>query len=74
MPEIANKQLTAGLRAWAKKNEIEINEFRQAMGYTYAYAWNLLRGKAKFTAGSYGRFCLAFGLEAGQELMELAAE
>jgi hypothetical protein len=74
MPEITNEKLTIGLRSWAKKNDIGIKDFHQKTGYTYTYAWDLLRGKAEFTTEGYGRFCIAFGLAAGQELMELAGE
>ena len=64
--------LKAGLRAWTERHEISINDFRKAMNYTYAYSWDLLRGKAKFTTSTYGRFVAAYGLAAGQELMQLA--
>jgi hypothetical protein len=67
-----NSKLKSGLQAWAKKNGISINDFRQKMQYTYAYAWDLLRGKAEFTPEAYGRFVLAYGYLAGQDVLELA--
>lgn len=72
MAEVQTKDLTPALRAWVKKNKISINDFAAEMGYSYAYAWTVLRGKGKFTAESFGRFVFAYGLQSGQEIMALA--
>lgn len=72
MSEFDGEKLKAGLRAWVEEHEVTINAFRQKMNYTYAYSWDLLRGKAIFSAEAFGRFILAYGMEAGQELMQLA--
>jgi hypothetical protein len=72
MSEFSGDKLKAGLQAWAEKNQISINQFRKYMDYTYAYSWDLLRGKAIFSAEAFGRFVLAYGMQAGQELMVLA--
>ena len=72
MAEFDGKKLKAGLQAWAGANEISINDFRRKMDYAYAYSWDLLRGKAVFSVEAFGRFVLAYGMEAGQELMQLA--
>jgi hypothetical protein len=72
MSEFDGEKLKAGLQAWAAEREISINAFRQKMDYTYAYSWDLLRGKSIFSAEAFGRFILAYGIEAGQELMQLA--
>ena len=70
--EYDGMKLKAGLQAWTERHEISINNFRKQMEYTYAYSWDLLRGKAGVSRETFGRFCLAFGLEASQELMQLA--
>ena len=72
MSEFDGERLKAGLQAWAEANKITINAFRQKMDYTYAYSWDILRGKAIFSAEAFGRFVLAYGMEAGQEMMRLA--
>jgi hypothetical protein len=72
MAEFDGKKLKAGLQAWAAENEISINDFRKQMDYGYAYAWDLLRGKAIFSVEAFGRFILGYGILAGQELMQLA--
>lgn len=72
MSEFDGEKLKIGLQTWAEANEISINDFRQKMDYTYAYSWDILRGKAIFSAEAFGRFVLAYGMEAGQELMRLA--
>jgi len=72
MSKFDGEKLKAGLQAWTEEHEISINAFRQAMGYTYAYSWDLLHGEAIFSVGAFGRFVLAYGMEAGQELMQLA--
>jgi len=70
--EYDEMKLKAGLQAWTERHEISINDFRKAMNYTYAHGWGLLRGKVAVSRETFGRFCLAFGLEASQELMQLA--
>jgi hypothetical protein len=72
MSEFEGEKLKEGLQKWAKTEDISINNFHKKMGYTYAYSWDLLRGKAVFSAEAFGRFILAYGIEAGQELMALA--
>ena len=70
--EYDGMKMKTGLQAWAEKYGVSINDFRKAMNYTYAYSWDLLRGKVAVSRETFGRFCLAFGLEASQELMQLA--
>ena len=72
MTEFDGMKLKAGLQAWAAETEISITDFRKQMDYTYSYSWDLLRGKAIFSAEAFGRFILAYGIEAGQDLMQLA--
>jgi hypothetical protein len=72
MAEFDNEKLKTGLRLWAKKNKIVIAGFQRTMGYTYAYSWDLLRGRGIFSVKVFGRFILAYGILAGQELMRLA--
>ena len=72
MSEFDGEKLKAGLQAWTEEHEISINAFRKAMNYTYAHAWDLLRGRVIFSGDGFGRFVLAYGMQAGQELMELA--
>jgi len=70
--EYDGMKMKTGLQAWAEKYGVSINDFCKQMEYTYAHGWGLLHGKVAVSRETFGRFCLAFGLEASQELMQLA--
>lgn len=72
MAEIDKGRLKQALRGWVKKHKVSITDFSEKMDYTYAHAWGILRGKLEFTTETFGRFILAYGLAAGQELMSMA--
>ena len=65
-------KLKSGLVLWASAHEVKPVDFADKMGYAYATAWDLLRGKRPYTPEAFGRFALAYGTEAAKELMELA--
>jgi hypothetical protein len=68
-PEI---DLKHGLSAWARRHAIRPVDFARRMEYTPAYGWSLLRGQAAVTVEALGRFVLAYGGEAANELLTLA--
>jgi hypothetical protein len=72
MVEIDRIRMKAALAKWVKKHNITIVSFSEKMEYTYTHAWGVLRGKLEFTTETFGRFVLAYGLNAGRELMVLA--
>lgn len=65
-------KLKSGLVLWASEHEIKPVTFAEKMGYAYATAWDLLRGKRPFTPEALGRFAIAYGTAAAAELMKLA--
>lgn len=64
--------LKSALPTWCEKNDISITKFAEKMGYTYAHAWSILRGKVPVSVTVVGQFVLAFGLEAARELLDSA--
>ena len=65
-------KLKIGLVLWVAKNGMTPGQFSKKMGYAYAHAWDLLRGKRPFTQEAFGRFSIRFGTEAAAEILELA--
>ena len=53
---------------WTEEHGIGITDFANRMGYTYTYAWQLLRGKAEIKSDLLGRMVLAFGAESVREI------
>ena len=49
-----------------------IPAFARAMGYTPSYGWSLLRGQADMTPEAFGRFVLAYGTDAAEQVMQMA--
>lgn len=64
--------LKTGLSNWAVEAQIRPVDFAKKMGYSPAYAWSLLRGKAPVTEIMLGRLALKYGMEAVKTVMELA--
>jgi len=64
--------LKRGLSAWAIKNGVRPTDFSRRMEYTPAYGWSLLRGQAAVTVEALGRFVMAYGGQAADELLTLA--
>jgi len=69
---IEKMSLKDALPAWCDEHGISITEFSEKMGYTYAHAWGLLRGKVPVSIAVVGQFVLAFGLDAARQLLEAA--
>jgi hypothetical protein len=65
-------KLKSGLVRWAAQHDIKPVQFSAQMGYAYATAWDLLRGKRPFTSEALGRFSIAYGTVAAAELLKLA--
>lgn len=68
----SENKLKSGLVLWADAHSIKPVDFAKTMGYAYATAWDLLRGKRPFTTEALGRFAVAYGWNAASELMKLA--
>lgn len=64
--------LKTALTAWAEQNNVRPSAFARALGYTPSYGWSLLRGQADVTPEMFGRFVLAYGTEAAEEVLKLA--
>ena len=64
--------LKTALNAWAEQNNVRPSAFARAMGYTPSYGWSLLRGQADVTPEAFGRFVLAYGVEAAEQVMKMA--
>ena len=72
MNEKNESNLKTGLAQWAKQNSVRPVDFARAMGYTPAYGWSLLRGKANATVDVLGRFVSTYGTQAAGEVLALA--
>lgn len=74
MTELTNDEskLKSGLVLWTSSHDIKPVAFAEKMGYAYATAWDLLRGKRPFTPEAFGRFSIAYGTAAAAELLKLA--
>jgi hypothetical protein len=64
--------LKTALTTWAEQNDVRPSAFARAMGYTPSYGWSLLRGQADMTPEAFGRFVLAYGVEAAEQVMKMA--
>jgi len=51
------------LNDWLEEQDISITQFAEDMGYTYSYAWNLLRGNRPIVVETLGRLVKAYGSE-----------
>ncbi len=49
------------LSEWLEEQDISITQFAEDMGYTYSYAWNLLRGNRPIVVETLGRIVKAYG-------------
>jgi hypothetical protein len=59
----------AALIQWAHNNQVGTSDFAFKMGYTYSYAWSLLRGNAEVKPELIGRMAIAFGAESVKEIV-----
>jgi hypothetical protein len=64
--------LKTALTTWAEQNNVRPSAFARAMGYTPSYGWSLLRGQADMTPEAFGRFVLAYGTDAAEQVMQMA--
>lgn len=71
---ISNNDLKRGLKAWCEKREITPTELGMRLGYKNpsTYGWRILRGPGAVTMDCLGRFAIAFGGAAAEELLLLA--
>ncbi len=54
------------LDQWLSDQNVTLSEFSKSMGYQYAYAWTLVRGKAMLSDDFIGRMLKTYGPEAAQ--------
>lgn len=71
-PTELEMKLKSGLVLWAADNEVRPVDFALKLKYSYAHAWDLLSGKRPFTQEAFGRFSIAYGIEAAARVLELA--
>jgi len=67
--------LTEALRTYCFRSGISVREFQDKMGWaSYQHAWNVVspKGKGRFSAAAWGRFLIAFGLEAFESVCKIA--
>jgi hypothetical protein len=70
MSKIANLTPKQALAAWAEANGIKPTVFARKTGYTYSYAWSILRGNAEITSDALGKIVLAFGADSVKPVIE----
>jgi hypothetical protein len=66
------KNLSQGLREYCEKHGVGAPALAAQLNYGYQHAWRLLAGLSPVTAETFGRFVLAYGFDAAQELLSLA--
>jgi transcriptional regulator with XRE-family HTH domain len=64
MAEIDWELMTEVIREWAEMNDVSPTDFSEKLGYTYQYAWNVLRGKGEVRDETLGRLAIGFDIEA----------
>lgn len=73
LTQLTNEQLKTALRTWVERKNLTAAQFGRDMNYLDpSYGWALLRGKAVVTPECLGRFVLAYGGTAAEEVMVLA--
>lgn len=73
LAQLTNEQLKTALRAWVERKNLTAAQFGRDLNYLDpSYGWALLRGKAVVTTDCLGRFVLAYGGTAAEELMQMA--
>jgi hypothetical protein len=65
MPKQTPKE---ALQHWATSNQVSPADFGRKMGYSYNYAYQLLRGESEVKIDMLGRFVVAYGMEAAKPL------
>lgn len=65
-------RLSKALGVWAKRNNVTPARFRDEMGWSYNYAWRVLRGRDRFSEAAWGKFILVYGLNSLAELFRIA--
>ena len=64
--------MTKAIGVWAKRNKIRPVDLEDKMGWSYNYAWRILRGKDPFSKSAWGKFITVFGLATFQEIADIA--
>ncbi len=59
----------AALQKWVDDNRISISSFASTVGYTYAYAWQVVRGHGEVTFDLIARLVLAYGAQAVEPIL-----
>lgn len=74
MPEpIQQEAIKRALRTWCEGRNIRPAQFGRDMGYrSSTFGWALLRGAGVVTMDCLGRFLLAYGGQAADEVLALA--
>lgn len=65
-------KMSKALVVWGKRNNIRPIQFCAKMGWSYNYAFRVLRGHDRFTPAAWGKFLKAYGREALAELLDKA--
>lgn len=56
------------LQGWAERNGVSPADFSRATGYSYNYAYQLLRGSAPVTNDTLGRIVRAYGADVAAQI------
>jgi len=71
MDELGVK-MSKALGVWAKRNNVTPTQFKAKMGWSYNYAWRVLRGRYSFSEAAWGKFIRVYGLNELVELFRIA--
>jgi len=66
--------LNKALQVWRKRYNIRPIDFSKNMGWSYNYAYKVLRGEYDFGEASWGRFINSYGFEEFTRLVEIATQ
>ena len=69
MVDIDWELMTKVVQDWAEWNGISPNDFAEKLGYTYQYAWNVLRGKGAVRDETLGRLAIGFDIETLEDVL-----
>jgi hypothetical protein len=64
--------LTKGFRRWAEIRAITPANFARETGYSYQYAYSLLRGSAEVRDDTMGRILRVYGCDAAAEIVKFS--
>lgn len=67
-----NEKMTKALMIWAKRKNLRPVDFQKSMGWSYSYAYTVIKGINKFKAASWGPFIQAYGMNALDDIFVIA--